>query len=529
MRSLCLLLPLLLLSLRQPALAVIPEEEEDPAFWYQKANEALAGARRLQPIQTSAKNLILFLGDGMGVSTVTATRILKGQLNNKLGPETPLTMDEFPYLALSKTYNVDRHVPDSAGAATAFLCGVKANFRTIGVSAAARYDECSTSRGHEVLSVMYRAKQAGKSVGVVTNTRVQDASPAGTYAHTVNREWYSDADIPESARQEGCQDTSVQLISNMDIDVILGGGRKYMFPEGTPDPEYPFQKGTRLDGRNLVEEWLSKHQGARYVWNLTGLQQASADASVTHLMGLFEPSDMKYDTERDPQQDPSLVTMTEAAIRLLSRNPLGFYLFVEGGRIDHGHHANTAYLALTEAVVFDNAIKRAGQLTSEQDTLTLVTADHSHVFTFGGYTLRGSSIFGLSPEIALDGKTYTSILYGNGPGYIFSAGDRPNVTEAISNDPEYRQQAAVPLSSETHSGEDVALLARGPQAHLVHGVQEQSYVAHVMAFAACIEPYTDCGLPPPRGHTSAAHPGSTAGPSLWLLLGLGLCLGALEH
>lgn len=87
----------------------------------------------------------------------------------------------------------------------------------------------------------------------------------------------------------------------------------------------------------------------------------------------------------------------------------------------------------------------------------------------------------------------------------------------------------MPLSSETHGGEDVALLARGPQAHLVHGVQEQSYVAHVMAFAACIEPYTDCGLPPPRGHTSAAHPGSTAGPSLWLLLGLGLCLGALEH
>lgn len=171
--------------------------------------------------------------------------------------------------------------------------------------------------GDRPASCILTCAPAGKSVGVVTTTRVQHASPAGTYAHTVNRNWYSDANMPESARQEGCQDTSVQLISNMDIDVreglregreagrpppprplqgpsdsgwgrygsrsslehafwrpdpslippalmlpqvILGGGRKYMFPEGTPDPEYPFQKGTRLDGRNLVEEWLSKHQ-----------------------------------------------------------------------------------------------------------------------------------------------------------------------------------------------------------------------------------------------------------------------------
>lgn len=117
--------------------------------------------------------------------------------------------------------------------------------------------------------------------------------------------------------------------------------------------------------------------------------------------------------------DPSLRDMTEAALRVLSRNPKGFYLFVEGesasshgkrgqltdeqaqahwlpagGRIDRGHHLGTAYLALTEAVMFDSAIERASQLTSEQDTLTIVTADHSHVFSFGGYTLRGTSIFG---------------------------------------------------------------------------------------------------------------------------------------
>ncbi|XP_052049495.1 intestinal-type alkaline phosphatase [Apodemus sylvaticus] len=503
---------LLLLGLRlQLSLSVIPVEEENPAFWNQKAAEALDVAKKLQPIQTSAKNLIIFLGDGMGVPTVTATRILKGQLTGHLGPETPLAMDQFPYMALSKTYSVDRQVPDSASTATAYLCGVKTNYKTIGVSAAARFDQCNTTFGNEVFSVMYRAKQAGKSVGVVTTTRVQHASPAGTYVHTVNRNWYGDADMPASALQEGCKDIATQLISNMDINVILGGGRKYMFPAGTPDPEYPNdvnETGTRLDGKNLVQEWLSKRQGAQYVWNLAQLIEKSQDPSVTYLMGLFEPVDTKFDIQRDPLVDPSLEDMTEAALRVLSRNPKGFYLFVEGGRIDRGHHLGTAYLALTEAVMFDSAIQKASQLTSEKDTLTIVTADHSHVFSFGGYTLRGTSIFGLAPLNALDGKPYTSILYGNGPGYV-GTGERPNVTEAESSDSSYQQQAAVPVKSETHGGEDVAIFARGPQAHLLHGVQEQNYIAHVMAFAGCLEPYTDCGLAPPADESSPNVPSQT--------------------
>nr|XP_034377571.1 intestinal-type alkaline phosphatase [Arvicanthis niloticus] len=503
---------LLLLGLRlQLSISVIPVEEENPAFWNQKAAEALDVAKKLQPIQTSAKNLIIFLGDGMGVPTVTATRILKGQLEGHLGPETPLAMDHFPYMALSKTYSVDRQVPDSASTATAYLCGVKTNYKTIGVSAAARFDQCNTTFGNEVYSVMYRAKKAGKSVGVVTTTRVQHASPAGTYVHTVNRNWYGDADMPVSALQEGCKDIATQLISNMDINVILGGGRKYMFPSGTKDPEYPNdvnETGTRLDGKNLVEEWLSKRQGSQYVWNREQLIQKSLDPSVTYLMGLFEPVDTKFDIQRDPLMDPSLRDMTEAALRVLSRNPKGFYLFVEGGRIDRGHHLGTAYLALTEAVMFDSAIERASQLTSEQDTLTIVTADHSHVFSFGGYTLRGTSIFGLAPLNALDGKPYTSILYGNGPGYV-GTGERPNVTDAESSDPSYKQQAAVPVKSETHGGEDVAIFARGPQAHLLHGVQEQNYIAHVMAFAACLEPYTDCGLEPPADESRPNNPSQT--------------------
>ncbi|NXH03214.1 PPBI phosphatase, partial [Loxia leucoptera] len=349
-----------------------------------------------------------------------------------------------------QTYNVDRHVPDSAGTGTAYLCGVKGNYKTIGVSAAARYAECSTTFGNEVISVMQRARKAGKAVGIVTTTRVQHASPSGTYAHVVDRNWYADASMPQEARQQGCKDIAWQLVHNVDINVILGGGRIYMTPAGTPDPEYPAdssQNGIREDGNNLIDMWLEARPGARYAWNRTEMLAAAADPNVKYLMGLFEPVDTKYNMVRNTTLDPSLTEMTEAAITILSRNPNGYYLFVED-KIDHGHHDGAPHKALTEAVEFDCAIERAGTMTDEADTLTVITADHSHVFAFGGYTFRGTSIFGLGQKKTTDGKNYTSILYGNGPGY--PGGVRPNVDPETAMQFDYLPQAAVPLESETH-------------------------------------------------------------------------------
>ncbi|XP_051482783.1 intestinal-type alkaline phosphatase-like isoform X2 [Apus apus] len=483
--------------------AVIPVEEEEPSFWNKQAAAAIEASLKIQPKISQAKNLILFLGDGFGIPTITATRILKGQEQGKLGPETPLALDAFPYVALSKTYNVDRQVPDSAGTATAYLCGVKGNYQTVGLSAAARHSQCNTTKGNEVISVLERARKAGKAVGIVTTTRVQHASPSGTYAHVVNRNWYADASMPMDARTQGCKDIAWQLVHNVDINVILGGGRKYMTPVGTPDPEYPTYKeenGMREDRNNLIDMWLEARPGARYVWNKTEMLAAAADPNVNYLMGLFEPGDMKFNLLRDTTLDPSLTEMVETAITILSRNPSGFYLFVEGGRIDHGHHDGSARKALTEAVEFDWAIERAGNLTNEEETLTVITADHSHVFSFGGYTLRGSSIFGLAPSKANDKKNYTSILYGNGPGYAGT--NRPDIDHDKASQFTYKQQAAVPLDSETHGGEDVAILAKGPMAHLFHGVQEQTYVAHAMAYAACLEPYTSC---PQRDSAPGTH------------------------
>ncbi|XP_063173456.1 alkaline phosphatase, tissue-nonspecific isozyme [Candoia aspera] len=492
--------------------SLVPEKEKDPQFWRHQAQETLRRALRLQELNTNvAKNVILFLGDGMGVSTVTAARILKGQLQQKTGEETILEMDRFPFVALSKTYNTNAQVPDSAGTATAYLCGVKANEGTVGVSAAVTRSQCNTTAGNEVTSILRWAKAAGKSVGIVTTTRVNHATPSAAYAHSADRDWYSDNEMPPEALQQGCKDIAHQLFENIpDIEVIMGGGRKYMFPKNSSDVEYPDEekfRGTRLDNRDLVQEWKDakpKDKAAFYMWNRAALMELDPE-EVDYLLGLFEPIDMMYELNRNNQTDPSLTEMVRAAIRVLQKNPRGFFLLVEGGRIDHGHHEGKAKQALHEAVEMDRAIGQAAALTSSEDTLTVVTADHSHVFTFGGYTPRGNSIFGLAPmQSDVDKKPFTSILYGNGPGHKIVAGERENVSAVNFTDANYQAQSAVPLRMETHGGEDVAIFAKGPMAHLLHGVHEQNYIPHVMAYAACIGENKD--------HCRSSAPRSLSGP-----------------
>lgn len=504
--------PLHLLLLAEVCLAsLVPEEETHPQYWRDQAQQTLQNALKLQRLNTNvAKNVVLFLGDGMGVSTITAARILKGQLQNKMGEEFLLEMDKFPYVALSKTYNTNAQVPDSAGTATAYLCGVKANEGTVGVSAAVTRAQCNTTAGNEVTSILKWAKEAGKSVGIVTTTRVNHATPSAAYAHSANRDWYSDSEMPPEAIQQGCKDLAQQLVENIpDMEVILGGGRKYMFPKNTSDVEYPSEdkhQGTRLDGQNLVDVWRAKKpkdKHTRYVWNRTELL-ALDPKDVDFLLGLFEPMDMMYELDRDAETDPSLTEMVQVALKILQRNPRGFFLLVEGGRIDHGHHEGKAKQALYEAVEMDRAIGKAGSLTSLDDTLTVVTADHSHVFTFGGYTPRGNPIFGLAPMHSdVDKMPFTAILYGNGPGYKVVSGERENVSAVDYAHANYQAQSAVPLRQETHGGEDVAIFAKGPMAHLLHGVREQNYIPHAMAYAACIGQNT--------GHCRSGAHHSTAG------------------
>jgi alkaline phosphatase len=199
---------------------------------------------------------------------------------------------------------------------------------------------------------------------------------------------------------------------------------------------------------------------------------------------------------------------------------------VEGGRIDHGHHAANAQRALTETIELANAVKVALAKTNASDTLIVVTADHSHTLSISGYPARGNPILGLvvgssgegapsgEPAKDLTGRPYTTLHYANGPGYTGrSYADKPDVGKSelqpegvkkyphrptsfdgvtlgrpalssdVTQDPAYLQESPVALGSETHGGEDVPIYAGGPGAALFHGVQEQNFVYHALAAA----------------------------------------------
>jgi alkaline phosphatase len=177
----------------------------------------------------------------------------------------------------------------------------------------------------------------------------------------------------------------------------------------------------------------------------------------------------------------------------LSRNANGYVLMVEGGRVDHGLHAGDAQRALGDAAALDEAVAAAVAMTSAEDTLIIVTADHSHTLSMAGYPQRGNPILGLVKEgdklvMARDGKPYTTLSFANGPGSICTAQadgkwlcDRADLTNVDTTALGFRQQSLVPLGSETHAGEDVPIYAAGPGANLFSGTVEQNEIFHVMA------------------------------------------------
>ncbi|MCZ6785238.1 MAG: alkaline phosphatase, partial [Proteobacteria bacterium] len=384
------------------------------------------------PAKTRARNVILFVGDGMGISTVTAARILEGQLRGETGEENQLAFEALPHVALSKTYNTNQQVADSAGTMTAMVAGEKTKAGILSLDDSVARGDWRSAAGAQLETLLEQAEDRGLSTGVVTTARLTHATPAACYAHTPERDWENDSLLPEAARADDFPDIARQLVEfghGDGLEVALGGGRANFLPATAPDPEDAGATGARADGRNLTAEWLERLPDSAYVWNAE--QLAALDpAQTNHVLGLFEASHMEYEFDRsgDAGGEPSLSEMTAFALKVLSRNPEGYFLMVEGGRIDHGHHANNALRALTDTIEFANAVRTALEATSAADTLVVVTADHSHVFTLSGYPTRGNPILGLvrtndmwgAPvaEPALDalGLPYTTLSYANGPG-----------------------------------------------------------------------------------------------------------------
>jgi alkaline phosphatase len=489
------------LTMSGQAQTVLPQTSDGT---FKAAQDELAMRLALKPNTNKAKNIILMVGDGMGITTVTASRIYGGQKAGKDGPSNNLTLDAFPYLALSRTYSADSQVTDSAPSASAMTTGVKSNNEMLGLTSAAVYKDCATEKLNVVTSIFETAEAKGLATGVVTTTRITHATPASTYAHSVNRDWESDKDMGEQAGK-GCKDIADQLINwpaGDGFEIVLGGGRLKFLPDDVADPENESKKGDRKDKRNLIEEWTKKDNNHVFVFDKKGFDAADVKSGAK-VLGLFETSHMQYeaDREKDKAGEPSLADMTGKAIERLQQSTTGYILMVEGGRIDHAHHATNAKRALEDTLAFDEAVKTALAATSRDDTLVIVTADHSHTMTFAGYSKRDSDILGLVKEqdgqntLAKDKKPYTALGYANGPSAAFAgveegeeapkpAGLRKDLTLANTANTEFLQPSLVPLESETHGGEDVAIYANGPMAHLFTGTVDQQYIYHVMMEAS---------------------------------------------
>lgn len=519
----CWLVLCVALTVNAHAQILPPHQSSNP--WYQDARQALAQKPNLQA-NSKAKNVILFIGDGMGVSTITAARILEGQNKGHAGEENQLSFEAFPFTGLSKTYNVNAQTPDSAGTMTAIISGVKTDAGVIGIDENVRRGNCQTVAGHELVTTLDLAELAGMATGFVTTTRVTHATPAALYAKSPERNWEDNSDLPETAIAAGCSDIAAQLIDyerrlkkhypkakHIDgIEVVMGGGRRHFLPSlpefNSPDAASDIE-GDRNDERHLINEWQQRYPDGAYVYDKAGFDLIEP-SSAQQVLALFNESHMHYEADRHNDQagEPSLSEMTTKALAILKQREEGFFLMVEAGRIDHAHHAGNAFNALNDTIELSNAVKQAIAHTDPAETLIVVTADHSHVFTMAGYPKRGNPILGkvvnvgeVGPAKAADGKPYTTLAYANGLGFRHhhdetdadtayaepAKSGRTNLTDIDTEQAGYHQEALVPLSAETHGGEDVAVYATGPGAEGVLGVNEQNLIFHVINQAAQLE------------------------------------------
>ena len=447
-----------------------------------------------------AKNVIFFLGDGMGPTTVTAARIYR------YGETGHLTMETLPRTARIKTFSQNGQTTDSAPSMSAYMTGVKMNNDVLSMSAdTVHLPTCDASNGHAVPTILELAKAAGKSIGAVTTTEMTHATPAATYAHVCNR---------DLARQIAVQavpgGAGFNAALGDGLNVLFGGSQAHWLPQASPS----------TDARDLFAE-LASH--GYTVAKTKGEFDAIDVAATTKTIGIFSiKSHLDYELDRvktNPATQPSLVEMTVKAIDVLvhaskASGDKGFFLMVEGGRIDHALHATNAKRALVDAVAFDDAIAAALSKVSLHDTLVVVTADHDHTMAINGYgrvvgatTPTNAGILGTvqnvdhTDALDADGLPYTVLAFGNGVR-------RPNVRgiddvkalvegkpgsplvgagNALTVDPDggapssdnYYQLAGVQTSgpgSETHGGGDVMLMAGGAGAKRFKGTLDNTQV-----------------------------------------------------
>lgn len=455
-----------------------------------------------------AKNVIFFLGDGMGPTVVTAARIYQYGETGALKFEQALERT-----ARIKTYSNDAQTTDSAPSMASYMTGVKANNEVISMTAATiasgankpsadpatgvanAVNNCAAGNGAPVTTILELAKANGKAVGSITTTELTHATPAATYAHICNRNaQYAIAAqlVPNGAGYN----SALTKGTDLGVDVLMGGGLNHF----TPYNATTNAKG-RVDGRDLTAELALAANGG-YTVALNKTAMAAAPATTKKFLGLYsKTSHLEYELDRAAQTaagvgagvtQPSLSEMTVKSIQMLSQNPNGYFLMVEGGRIDHALHNTNAKRALVDTVAFDDAIAAAITEVKKTDptlanTLIVVTADHDHTMTFNGYGKIGNPILDINrsytngqDSLDVNGVNYTTLVFGNGPNRLNVP--RTTLTTATVTGDNYLQEAGVRTAagSETHGGGDVMLFATGAGAQGFKGTIDNTQVFTVL-------------------------------------------------
>ncbi len=423
------------------------------------------------PGSTPAKiqNVILLISDGMSQEAMTLSRWYQGGQS--------LAMDEIA-CGLVRTYSADAVIADSAPAGTAFASGFKSHTGYVGVLAdeATMPGVTKVSSGDKekpVASILEAAKMAGKSTGLVVTCEIMHATPADFAAHYPDRKNY---DI-----------LSKQEVYN-DVDVVLGGGYKYLQPDG------------RKDNQDLVK--ALKDMGYDYVTT----PQAMNNSTSSHLWGSFAPIALKYDMDRDPQKEPSLADMTSKAISTLTKNEKGFFLMVEGSKIDWAEHANDPVGTVSDVLAFDKAVKTALDF-AKKDGHTAVIAVSDHCT--GGVSIGDigtNKTYDKEPLATFIAPLKQAKLTGEGIEYQLNS-DRSNIDEVLKQymnidgltedernsikqakatevnyavGPIISKRAHIGWTTGGHTGGDVTLYAYAPDNNRPTGVIDNTDIAKYM-------------------------------------------------
>jgi len=456
-----------------------------------------------------AKNVILFIGDGMSLAHRVAARVLaKGIAEGKARGK--LAIDDMPHMALVATAGSDSIITDSANSASAYATGHKSAVNAMGVYADRTLDPLDDPKVETISSLVKR--RHGMAVGIVTNTEIEDATPAAIVAHVRRRSEY---------------DRIVEQFFAAKPDVIMGGGRANFLPKSV-------EGGKRRDDSDFVAQF----RDAGYGVASTGPEMTSLadDAKTTKLLGLFTLGNMdgaldrkilKGGTVRKFPEQPDLTEQVSAALKVLARNEAGFFLMVESGMIDKYTHLLDMERAVYDTIMLDNAVKLARDWASwGDDTLILVVADHTHPIGLVG-TIEDD--MASVPNVAMRERVrvYERAGFPNYPapdaeGYparvdvsrrlaLFSASlpdhyetfrpklDNPNDPTVAGKEPgtyvaneRYKNVPGAVLrfgnlpamiNADVHSGQDVILTAVGPGSDRVRGQMDNTEVFRVMAEA----------------------------------------------